>query len=340
MGRRSALITGLAGTELNDAEAQFLKSCRPVGIILFQRNCQSVEQIRRLIGAARSAIGDDDVLVLIDQEGGRVQRLKPPIVQDLPPAAAFGRCYADMGKEEGCAAAYAAARLVASQLASLGINTNCTPVLDIPVPGAHDIIGDRAYGATVEQVVQLGRAVIDGHLASGVVPVMKHIPGHGRAREDSHLSLPVVTTDRATLEATDFAPFAALAGCPAAMTAHVVYTAIDPHAPASTSPAVIGDVIRGAIGFDGLLMSDDLSMSALTGSLRARAEAVIAAGCDVALHCNGVMAEMEAAAAGVPDLAAHAQKRAMAAFQTIAPGAPFDVAAAESRLAQVFAGHT
>lgn len=338
--QRAALISGLAGTELSAAEARFLAAARPLGIILFARNCQTPDQIRRLVGDALGATGGDATLVLIDQEGGRVQRLRPPLGRALPPAAAYAERYRFADEEGACEAAFAAARLVAQDLRGLGINTNCAPVLDLPVPGAHAIIGDRAYGTSVEQVVRLGRAVARGFMAGGVLPVIKHIPGHGRATKDSHLDLPVVDTPHAELSRTDFAPFAALADIPAAMTAHVVFTALDATAPASTSASVIGDVIRGEIGFHGLLMSDDLGMCALTGSMRARAEAVIRAGSDVALHCSGVLAEMEEAAAGVPTLAGAALRRAERALEVLKNRDDFDAPAAEELLAAVIAGHT
>lgn len=335
---RLALITGLAGERLAAEEAQFLRSARPLGIILFSRNCGDADQIRALVHEARAAIGAEDVLVLIDQEGGRVQRLRPPLGRTLPPAAAYAQLH-DTDPEVALVAAAATARLVADDLTRLGINTNCAPVLDIPVPGAHDIIGDRAYGAAAETVVALGSAVADGLMAGGVLPVMKHIPGHGRANKDSHLDLPVVDTPRGRLEETDFVPFQRLADLPAAMTAHVVFSDIDPDRPASTSRAVVGEIIRGWIGFDGLLMSDDLGMKALKGGMRSRAEAVISAGSDVALHCSGDLAEMEDAAEGVPELQGRALARAQAALAIVGQAEPFDFEAAEAVLAAVIRGY-
>jgi beta-N-acetylhexosaminidase len=333
---RTALIVGVAGTVLSEAEAAFLRDVRPAGFILFARNLESHAQIRALNSAVRDAVGSSDVLVLIDQEGGRVQRLRPPLARALPPGAAYGRLFArDPARAE--AAAFAVSRLLADDLKALGIDTNCVPVLDLPVAGADAVISDRAYGATMEPVVRLGRAVAEGHMAGGVLPVIKHIPGHGRATCDSHLALPVVTESRATLEATDFAPFKALADMPAAMSAHVVYSAIDPDAPASTSALVTSEIIRGDIGFDGLLMSDDLSMQALSGSMRERAERVIAAGSDLVLHCNGDMAEMQAAAAGSPPLAGQAQERFAKALKVVNAAKPYDAGAAEAHLAHVLA---
>lgn len=336
---RSALITGLAGPQLTADEASFLDATRPCGIILFTRNCDDHEQIRRLVAAAKEAIGDGDLLVLIDQEGGRVQRLRPPLGRTLPPAAAYAALFAK-DPEAACRAANSAARLVAEDLSMLGINTDCAPVLDVPVPGSHGVIGDRAYGATAEQVARIGRAVAEGFMAQGMLPVIKHIPGHGRATKDSHDDLPVVTTSRAELSRTDFRSFRLLADMPAAMTAHVVFSGIDARQPASTSGVVTRDIIRGEIGFDGFLMSDDLSMKALSGSLRDRAEAVIAAGSDVALHCNGDLAEMQAVAAGVPVLQGRALERFGTAVSVTEQRETFDVAAAEAELTAVLARHS
>ena len=338
MSTPSALITGLAGVTLSPAERAFLKQSRPCGIILFTRNCVAADQICALVADARAAIGLTDVLVLIDQEGGRVQRLRPPLARALPPAAAYAKLYGrDATKAKQ--AAFHAARLVAAELRALSINMNCAPVLDLPVPGSHDIIGDRAYGTSIEQVVALARAVADGLSAGGVVPVIKHIPGHGRATADSHHDLPIVTASHPELTATDFGPFRALRDEAAAMTAHVVFTAIDGAHPATTSPRMIRDIIRGEIGFGGFLMSDDLSMKALSGTIRARAESAIAAGCDVALHCNGDLSEMEAAASGVPKLEGAALARFQRAFAVTRRNEPFpeDEAIASLELARSIA---
>jgi len=327
-----AFITGVAGPELAPREAAFLRAAQPAGLILFSRNCVDPDQIRRLVGDARAAIGGDDLLVLIDQEGGRVQRLRPPLGRELPPAQAYAHLYRD-DPEAGLEAAFLAARLLADDLTALDINTDCAPVLDVPVPGGHAIIGDRAYGAEPEQVARLGRAVAEGFIAGGVLPVIKHIPGHGRATKDSHLDLPVVTEAAEVLSATDFAPFKSLAEMPAAMTAHVVFTAIDPDQPASTSRRVIQDVIRGEIGFDGLLMSDDVSMKALSGSFAERTRAVIAAGSDLALHCNGALSEMEEVAGACPELAGAALRRFRSATAVFERRDPYDSARAEAHLA-------
>lgn len=333
---RSALITGLAAERLTVAEASFLRGSRPAGIILFARNCVSPDQIQALVADARNAIGADDVLVLIDQEGGRVRRLRPPVWRDLPSAAGYAHLY-QTEPEVAMEAARLAARLTAQDLLALGINTNCAPVLDLPVENAHEIIGDRAYGVQVQQVITLGRAVANGYINGGVLPVIKHIPGHGRARADSHLELPVVTASRAELEVSDFAPFQGLRDMPAAMTAHVVFSAIDPTAPASTSAVVTQEIIRGTVGFDGFLMSDDLGMKALTGPMSARAQAVTQAGSDVALHCSGELAEMEAVAAGVPTLHGAALRRFNRCIEVLSGVQAFDQSEAERLLARVLA---
>jgi len=331
---RSALIIGFAGEALRAEERSLLSASRPAGIILFARNCASKAQVRRLVEDARSAIGEDHLLVLIDQEGGRVRRLKPPEWRDLPAAAAFGRLHAN-DPSLALARARLVARLTAAELGEIGINANCAPVLDVPQSGAHQIIGDRAYGDDAATVAALGRAVAEGLLAGGVVPVIKHVPGHGRARADSHVELPVVDARLSELEGSDFVPFRALRDLPAAMTAHVVYSAIDPEAPASTSPRVTADVIRGTIGFDGLLMSDDICMAALSGSARARAEAVIRAGSDIALHCNGELAEAESAAAGVPALAEVPLQRYLRAIAALERVDAFDSGEAVAALSEM-----
>jgi beta-N-acetylhexosaminidase len=326
-----AAIFGCAGHDLSPREAAFFAEAEPFGFILFQRNCDAPDQVRALTGALRAAVGRDDAPILIDQEGGRVARLKPPHWRAAPPAAAFGRIYAE-DAERGIEAARLNARLLAWELTDLGIDVDCTPVLDVPQPGADPIIGDRAYGSEPAQIAALGRAVCEGLMAGGVFPVIKHIPGHGRAGVDSHKALPVVDAALDDLEAIDFAPFRALADMPFAMTAHVVYTAVDAERPATVSPELVSQVIRQKIGFSGLLMSDDLSMEALSGDLGARTQAALAAGCDIALHCAEDMAEREAVAAAAPPLSAAAWTR----WQAIAGGraAPdaFDREAAAARL--------
>lgn len=333
---RSRLITGLAGLELTTEEEVFLAGTRPAGIILFARNCDALDQIRRLVSDAIEAIGADEVLVLIDQEGGRVQRLRPPLGRALPPARAFGRLY-DSDAVAAVNAAKRVFRLLAQDLRELGINTDCVPVLDVPMPGSHDVIGDRAYATAVAPIVALGRAVAQGVMAGGVVPVMKHVPGHGRATCDSHLALPIVDESLEVLRDSDFQTFQALSDLPAAMTAHVVYSVLDGTAPATTSRYVVDDIIRQEIGFGGLLMSDDLSMKALSGSMQSRARATIAAGCDLVLHCNGVMEEMEAVAAETPTLEGEALRRFATAWAITQSVQDFDVLEAEGALSLVLA---
>jgi beta-N-acetylhexosaminidase len=326
-----AFITGLAGPVLTVDEVSFLREAAPWGVILFQRNCVDRDQVHGLVDDLRSALGWN-APILIDQEGGRVQRLKPPVWPAYPPVRVYGELYlAD--RSAGLEACRLATRLIASDLHELGIDVDCLPLVDVPVAGSHDIIGDRAYGTRPDIVSRLGGVAIEAMLAGGVLPVMKHIPGHGRARADSHLALPVVEASWDELVSSDFVPFGALNDCPLAMTAHVVYTAIDPDRPATTSPHVIERVIRHAIGYDGCLMSDDLSMRALSGGLSERAAAAMAAGCDLALHCNGHLDEMTAVAEAVPVLAGEAAERADRALSARRPPVDFDIAAARERLA-------
>jgi beta-N-acetylhexosaminidase len=327
----SAAIYGCAGLTLDAAEARFFEAANPFGFILFARNCETPDQVRDLVAALRGAVGRPDAPVLIDQEGGRVARLKPPHWRAAPPASYFGRM-ASHDRERAHEALRINTRLLAAELTDLGIDVDCVPLLDLQFPGAHDVIGDRAFGGDPELVADLGRVVCETLLECGVMPVVKHIPGHGRARVDSHKELPVVDTAAAELEATDFRPFQALADAPWAMTAHVVYAALDGARPATTSPDLIARVIRGQIGFGGLLLSDDLSMEALKGSLGERAEASLAAGCDVALHCNGKAAEMEAVAAAVGPLTAEAQRRIAAGRARLGRPEAVDQAALQRRL--------
>jgi beta-N-acetylhexosaminidase len=308
-----AFITGLAGTTMTPDERAFLREREPWGFIIFQRNIETPAQVRRLTASVRDAVGRE-APVLVDQEGGRVQRLGPPHWPPYPPGADYGRLY-DRNAAEGIRAAYLGARLIAADLAGVGVDVDCLPIADVPVAGANSVIGDRAYGESAEKVALLGRAVADGLLAGGVLPVLKHIPGHGRATADSHGALPIVETDRETLRTTDFAAFRPLCDLPLGMTAHIVYTAIDPIAPATTSVTLVQDVIRDWLGFRGLLMSDDISMGALSGSIEERSRAAIAAGCDVVLHCNGELDEMRAVASAVPVLDGEAAARADAALK-------------------------
>ena len=331
----TACILGCAGPRLLPEEKAFFREARPWGFILFKRNVGSPDQVRSLTEALRACVDRPDAPVLIDQEGGRVQRLGPPHWPTYPPGRAYGQLAPSLRREM----ARLGARLIAHDLAEVGINVDCLPVLDVPAAGAHDVIGDRAYAASADGVASLGRAAAEGLMAGGVLPVVKHIPGHGRAGADSHKALPVVEASLAELDASDFAPFRVLSDMPMAMTAHVVYTAIDADGPATTSARVIDGIVRGAIGFQGLLMSDDLSMKALSGDLSELANASLSAGCDIALHCNGDRAEMEAVVAGSWPLAGEAEARAKAALARIvrAPE-PLDIAEARARFAAAFAG--
>jgi beta-N-acetylhexosaminidase len=329
-----AAIFGVSGAVLSADERAFFRDADPVGFILFARNCAEPGAVRRLIRDLRDSVGRADAPVLIDQEGGRVARLKPPHWRAYPAA----RSIAALRGEAARGAAWLGARLIADDLAALGISVDCMPVLDVPVAGADPIIGDRAYGEDPEAVARLGGAVCEGLLAGGVLPVLKHIPGHGRATVDSHLALPRVSAARATLEARDFAPFRALCAMPWAMTAHVLYEAIDAEAPATLSPRLIGETIRTNIGFDGVLVSDDLSMGALPGGMGERTRRALGAGCDLVLHCNGIMAEMiEVASAARPVAAASAARLARGEARRKAATAPFERGAAEARFAALLA---
>jgi beta-N-acetylhexosaminidase len=330
-----AFICGLAGASLAPEEISFLRETRPWGVILFRRNVESRAQLRVLTEALRDALGDDRLPILVDQEGGRVQRLAPPQWRAYPSAAAYERLSADL--ETAAHLAFLGARLMAHDLREVGLTIDCLPVLDTPQPGAHQVIGDRGYSGDPVRVARIGRAAAEGLLAGGVLPVMKHIPGHGRAGADSHFELPRVAAPLQSLREIDFAPFAANADLPAAMTAHVVYEAIDPERPASLSPEVIGRFVRGEIGFGGLLMTDDLSMKALSGDFRDRAERALGAGCDLILHCNGDLSEAFRVAEGAPILSGASLERAeralrllerIEAFNPVDGGREFDAALA------------
>lgn len=332
----SAAIYGCSGHKLTAEERAFFAETKPWGFILFRRNVDSPAQVKALVEELRDSIGRADAPVLIDQEGGRVQRLGPPHWPKYPPGSAYLKAVNDpMAARE---LVRLGARLIAHDLRELGITVDCVPVLDVPVPGAHDIIGDRAYAQDPATVTQLGRAAAEGLLAGGVLPIIKHIPGHGRAFADSHHDLPVVETDLATLDAWDFAPFKALSDMPMAMTAHVVFTAVDAKRPATTSKKGIR-LMREHLGFSGLIMSDDLSMKALSGTLTERAEQSLKAGCDVVLHCNGDLDEMRQVAEGTGKLKGEAKRRAEAALARIvhAPE-PLDVAEARARLEAALSG--
>lgn len=326
-----AFITGISGLEPSPAEREFIRSQRPWGFILFKRNISAPDQVTRLVSQLREELGVPDAPVLIDQEGGRVQRLGPPHWPAYPAGATFGRLY-DIDPDFGLTAARLSARLIAADLADLGITVDCLPLADVPVAGADAVIGDRAYGTEPAKVAGLARAVTEGLEQGGVLPVLKHIPGHGRATADSHLRLPVVDTSKAELERTDFAAFQPLAELPMAMTAHVVFSALDPAQPATTSATIIEQVIRGVIGFQGLLMSDDVGMNALMGSMAERTRAVFAAGCDVVLHCSGKLDEMAEVARETPELSGKARQRAERALASRKAPQPFDRLATRKEL--------
>jgi beta-N-acetylhexosaminidase len=330
-----AFITGVEGLMLNANERAFLREADPWGFIVFKRNIDTPEQLRVLVAEMRDMVGWK-APVLIDQEGGRVQRLGPPHWPKYPPGAFYASIY-DRNRAAGLAAAQGGARLIAHDLAELGIDVDCLPLADVPVSAADPIIGDRAYGTTPDKVATIGAAIAQGLMDGGVLPVLKHLPGHGRATADSHLALPVVDADRATLESSDFAAFRPLAQLPLGMTAHVVFSAIDALAPATTSGTMVREVIRGFIGFDGLLMSDDISMNALSGTLSERSAASLAAGCDIVLHCNGKLDEMREVAASVPELGGEAALRAEAAIKARRVPQDFDVAAARTELTAMMA---
>lgn len=331
-----AFITGLSGPAITPEERAFLRDAAPFGLILFKRNVVDPSQLRALTGDFKAICGSD-AAVLIDQEGGRVQRMGPPHWPAYPPGAVYGEIYRS-DPARGVRAAWLGARLIAADLAAVGITVDCLPLADVPVAGADKVIGDRAYGDTPLQVATLAMTVAEGLKAGGVLPVVKHIPGHGRATADSHLSLPMVTADRRTLEATDFAAFMPLAGEPFGMTAHVVFTALDPGLPATTSAIMIGQVIRGFIGFSGALMSDDVSMGALAGPIAERVRRSLAAGCDLVLHCNGNFAEMQEVAANCPELGGAALERTARALKSRTAPQALDVAAARAEFSELVSG--
>ena len=337
---RRAVIFGCAGTEINDGERRFFAETEPAGFILFTRNCQTPDQVRILTTSLRDSISWDQAPVLIDQEGGRVARLGPPHWPRRPPAQIF----ADLARQEdlavACEAARANARLMAADLRALGITVNCAPVLDMPVPSAHEIIGDRAYGSDPKTIAILGRAACEGLLAGGVLPVIKHIPGHGRATADSHVELPVVGTALEKMRKTDFAPFVELRDMTCAMAPHILYSELDATAPATSSPRMIQEVIRDDIGFNGLLLSDDIGMEALSGTVGERCAAVLAAGCDIVLECSGDIKVMRAAAETVLPLTTAASNRLKRALRNIGPPKIFDPVKTTARLTALIGART
>lgn len=316
------VIFGLSGAQISADERAFFADAEPAGYILFRRNIADREQLRALTDDLRGLHGRDDLLIMIDQEGGRVARMQPPHWPSFPPGAAFDRLY-DLAPSSAIAATRANAHALALMLAQAGISVDALPLLDVRQEGASDIMGDRTLGAEPMRVAALGRATLEGLADGGIVGIVKHMPGHGRALVDSHLELPVVTADAATLE-TDLAPFRTLRHAPIGMTSHVLYTAWDADKPASLSPTIIHDIIRGEIGFDGLLMSDDLDMKALRGSIPDLAKETVAAGCDLALNCWGRMDDMIGIAAALPDIGAASKVRLDHAMTSVTRGATGD----------------
>jgi beta-N-acetylhexosaminidase len=333
-----AVVFGCAGAELGTAEARFFREAGPLGFILFARNCIDPAQVTKLVAGLRGAVQRSDAPVMIDQEGGRVTRLKPPHWPAYPAARAFGDAAA-IDRAAALEAVRLNSTLIGLDLIALGITVNCAPTLDVPIAGAHEMIGSRAYGTDPQLVTEMGQAVCEGYLDANVMPVIKHLPGYGRAMVDSHLALPVIAEGVAELDASDFVPFKALAHSPWGMTAHALLTSVDPDKPSTLSPLVIDRIIRKRIGFDGILVTDDMSMNALAGAVQDRVAQSLAAGCDVALHCNGDMAEMEAIAAVTPPLGDALMKRIEAAERArlARPRASIDPAWARQRIAEVLA---
>ena len=339
-----AVIFGCSGPVLTPQERDFFRETRPAGFILFTRNCETPSQIKQLVHDLRVSVSlnaepDLAIPVLIDQEGGRVQRLRPPHWRDAPAASKF----LDMAETNFDLAVEATslnAQLMAAELIELGITVNCSPVVDIPQSGSHAIISDRTWGRTPEQAARFGRLVADGLLTGGVLPVIKHIPGHGRAMVDSHHDLPTVSSAMSVLDEIDFKPFKLLNDLPWAMTAHIIYQSIDDKHPATCSEIMINKIIRQHIGFGGVLISDDLSMKALAGDFMERACSALTAGCDIVLHCNGDMDEMKSVASGVAGLTDTAKLRLLQAEQqrleTYENHKHFDADKALQRLGQIF----
>ena len=329
-----AFITGVGGKSLTSDERHFMDHEHPWGLILFARNIEDRRQVHRLVDDFRELVGRGDAPVLIDQEGGRVQRLRPPHWENYTTGKMLGDIWRN-SRSLGEELVYLHSRLIAYDLMEIGINVDCLPCVDVPVPGGHDVIGDRAYSTIASEVAEIGRSACNGLLAGGVLPVIKHIPGHGRAGADSHKELPEVHASHHDLSMSDFVPFRALNDMPMAMTAHVRYHSLDNQAPATTSPGVISKVIRGEIGFGGLLMSDDLSMEALEGDFAHRTDACFAAGCDVVLHCNGTMREMQEIASVCPVLEGVSLERAQSATAMLVEPDEIDVDALRARYREI-----
>ena len=324
-------IVAVAGPELAAEEAALFTRRPPAGVILFARNCRDRAQLRRLVSDLRTACGPRPLLLLIDQEGGRVQRLGPPEWRALPAMAAVG-ALAARDREAGIRAARLAGRLIAHDLAEVGIDATAAPCLDLRFPDTTPAIGDRSFGSDPELVGRLGRALLAGLAEGGVLGVIKHLPGHGRARLDSHHTLPVVRASAAELARADLRPFALCADAPLGMSAHLVYEALDPERPATLSPRLVGETIRGAIGFRGLLLSDDLNMGALSGPLPERARAALAAGCDLVLACRGDLAETAALLDALPPVDERLEERLAALLDRPTPRAPLAPASAAAEL--------
>ncbi len=334
--RPAPIVFGCAGRRLSDAEAAFFAESDPLGLILFARNCDTPDQVSALVADFRTVVGRADAPVLIDQEGGRVRRLRPPHWPAHPSARRIG-ALAERDPSAGDRAAWLGGRLLADTLYAMGITVNCAPVCDVTIPGAHDVIGDRAFSGHPVLVARLAVRCCEGLEAGGVMPVIKHVPGHGRTMNDSHVACPVVEASLADLARHDFVPFAALANQPAAMVAHVRYLALDAERPASQSAAVVGDVIRRRLRFDGVLFTDDIVMDALSGEPADRAMATLAAGCDVVLHCDGDLDAMRAVAMAVPAMTPAAAVRWDQAARRWQPPQPLDVAAARAEFGRLMA---
>ena len=326
------VIFGCLGKSLTDWEKKFFSEIQPYGFIVFARNFDNPEQVRRLTDEMKNCVDAENIPILIDQEGGRVARLKPPHWRDAPPASVF----AELAKKDielAKKAVYLNTRLIAKELYDLGITVNCTPLLDIPTENSNDIIGDRAFGNDADTVSTLALSMCEGLLDGGVLPIVKHIPGHGRAMADSHKELPIVDASLDSLRETDFVPFKRLKNMPIAMTAHILYTTID-DVVSTFSPKVI-ELIRNEIGFDGLLMSDDLSMQALDGDFSERTVRTLEAGCDIVLHCNADVAEMKAIAGAVGDVRADTVNRIIIANRFLQTPKPMDYKLAEAELSKI-----
>ncbi len=329
----SAVIFGCAGTVLSEEEKALFQKVNPLGLILFSRNIQDEAQVRALVESFKAQVSHVTPLILVDQEGGRVDRLRQLGWRKNPAMDCFAEL-AELDEAAARRAVYLDYRLIAGELTRLGINVDCAPVLDLKMEHAHEIIGDRAFGETPEQVVMLAREACRGLLDGGILPVIKHIPGHGRALVDSHAALPEVPTALDVLEQTDFIPFQEMSGMPLAMTAHITYTALDEQHCATLSPEVVG-YIRNRLGYDGLLMTDDLSMHALSGAMEDRVRLALAAGCDVILHCNGELEEMQAIAGAVPLLNPHSKARLTHAWQFFKAPEVMDAEQSEAELAEL-----